>query len=254
MMDIIKKNRFLVAVILIYLVLFMTNMEKASLSVGNSFYYIKEMLMIMPVIFLLTALIEAWVPKEMIMEYLGDESGLKGSFISLLLGSVSAGPIYAAFPVCKTLLKKGASISNIVVILSAWAVIKIPMLANEAKFLSPKFMATRWILTTISIIIMGYIISKLVKREDIPMEEERIEEGRLLIKEKYCIGCGICRELAPKYFKIENQKAIVINKDIEEQWEEKIRKAKEKCPANAIVFSEAKKPGKRFNKELTEIE
>lgn len=131
--------------------------------------------MIMPVIFLLTALIEAWVPKEMIMEYLGDESGLKGSFISLLLGSVSAGPIYAAFPVCKTLLKKGASISNIVVILSAWAVIKIPMLANEAKFLSPKFMAVRWILTTISIIIMGYIISKLVKREDIPMEGERIE-------------------------------------------------------------------------------
>ncbi len=62
---------------------------------------------------------------------------------------------------------------------------------------------------------------KISKREDIPMEEERIEEGRLLIKEKYCIGCGICRELAPKYFKIENQKAIVINKDIEEQWEEK---------------------------------
>ena len=31
-------------------------------------------------------------------------------------------------------LKKGASISNIVIILSAWAVIKVPMLANEAKF------------------------------------------------------------------------------------------------------------------------
>ncbi len=106
------------------------------------------------------------------------------------------------FQYVKLYLKKGgASISNIVVILSAWAVIKIPMLANEAKFLSPKFMATRWILTTISIIIMGYIISKLVKREDIPMEEERIEEGRLLIKEKYCIGCGICRELAPKYLR-----------------------------------------------------
>ena len=99
--------------------------------------------MIMPVIFLLTTLIEAWVPKEMIMEHLGDESGLKGALISLLLGSVSVGSIYVAFPVCKTLFKKGASISNIVVILSAWAVIKIPMLANEAKFLSPKFMAIR---------------------------------------------------------------------------------------------------------------
>ncbi len=66
------------------------------------------------------------------------------------------------------------------------------MLANEAKFLSPKFMAIRWILTTISILIMGYIISKMVKREDIPMAGEKIEEGTILIKEEYCIGCGIC--------------------------------------------------------------
>src|SRR5690554_4756543 len=153
------------------------------------------MLTIMPVIFLLTSLIEAWVPKKMIMEYLGDKSGLKGSFISILLGSISAGPIYAAFPVCKTLIKKGASISNIVVILSAWAVIKVPMLANEAKFLSPKFMATRWVFTTISIIIMGYIVSKLVKREDIPMEEEKIETGKILVNEAYCIGCGVCEKL-----------------------------------------------------------
>ena len=97
--------------------LFIINTEKAMLSVNNSGYYLKEMLVIMPVVFLLTALIEAWVPKDMIVNALGEGSGLKGSFISLALGSVSAGPIYAAFPVCKTLLQKGASISNIVVIL-----------------------------------------------------------------------------------------------------------------------------------------
>ncbi len=87
----LKKNKFLLVVALIYLLLFTINMEKATLSVKNSGYYIKEMLMIMPVVFLLTALIEAWVPKEMIIEHLGDESGLKGSLISLLLGSISAG-------------------------------------------------------------------------------------------------------------------------------------------------------------------
>ena len=185
MMGILKKNKFLVFVILVYLVLFAANMEKAALSVQNSGYYIKEMLMIMPVVFLLTSLIEAWVPKKMIMENLGDESGLKGPFISILLGSISAGPIYAAFPVCKTLLKKGASVSNIVVILSAWAVIKVPMLANEAKFLSPKFMAIRWVLTTVSILIMGYIMSRLVKKEDIPLRDERIAKGTILIKKEY---------------------------------------------------------------------
>ena len=241
MIERLKKNRFLVSVGLIYLILFIMSTEKAALSVKNSGYYIKEMLMIMPVVFLLTSLIEAWVPKKMIMENLGDESGLKGSLISILLGSISAGPIYAAFPVCKTLLKKGASISNIVVILSAWAVIKVPMLANEAKFLSPKFMATRWVLTTIAILVMGYIISKTVKREDIPMEDEKIEEGTVLIKEEYCIGCGICEKLAPEYFKVENKKAIVINKHIGNRVENKVKKAKEKCPANAIKIGVAKK-------------
>lgn len=234
MIEKLKKNKFLVFIALLYIGLFIVNAEKAVLSVKNSGYYIKEMLTIMPVVFLLTALIDAWIPKETIMDYLGDESGFKGSLISIFLGSISAGPIYAAFPVCKTLLKKGASISNIVVILSAWAVIKIPMLANEVKFLSPKFMAVRWVLTTTAIIIMGYVISKIVKREDIPMEEEEVEEGKIIIKEEYCIGCGLCVKLAPEYFKMEANKAIVINNDSEIGQEINAIKAEEKCPGKAI--------------------
>lgn len=249
MIERLKKNKFLVVVVIIYIGLAITNMEKAVLSVKNSGYYIKEMLMIMPVVFLLTALIEAWVPKEMIMEHLGENSGLKGSFISILLGSISAGPIYAAFPVCKTLLKKGASISNIIVILSAWAVIKVPMLANEAKFLSPKFMATRWVFTTIAIIIMGYIISKIVKREDIPMETEEMEEGFVLVDEKYCIGCGVCENLTPKYFKITNNKASILKDNVEYGDEEKVEEAKEQCPVKAIKFGSTNQHKEKMAKE-----
>ncbi len=234
MIERLKKDKFLVIVAVIYIFLFITSTEKAVLSVKNSGYYIKEMLMIMPVVFLLTALIEAWVPKKMIMEHLGDESGLKGSFISLLLGSISAGPIYAAFPVCKTLLKKGASVSNIVVMLSAWAVIKVPMLANEAKFLSPKFMGLRWILTTLSIFVMGYIISKTVKREEIPMEDEKLKENTIFLEEEYCIGCGICEKMAPEHFEVKDKKAVVIDSDFVEEEREKIKDVQEKCPAKAI--------------------
>ncbi|MCF6461958.1 MULTISPECIES: permease [Bacillota] len=253
MMEKIKKNKFLLFVVLIYLILLLSNTEKAIISFKNSGYYIKEMLMIMPVIFVLTALIEAWVPKKMIMEHLGDGSGLKGSFISLLLGSVSAGPIYAAFPVCKTLLKKGASISNIVVILSAWAVIKIPMLANEAKFLSPKFMATRWVLTTIAILIMGYLISKIVRRKDIPMDSEKINDGEIVIKEEYCIGCGICEKLAPNYFKVGNKKAKVVNSKAEQEMEGAIIKAIEKCPTKAIAMGDKKLPREKVGKQTMEM-
>lgn len=234
----VKSNKFLALVFLIYLVLAITMPGKAIESFKNSLYYIKEMIIIMPVILILVSLIEAWVPKKTIENALGKDSGIKGPIFSLLLGSFSAGPIYAAFPVCKTLLKKGASISNIVVILSAWAVIKVPMLANEAKFLSPQFMITRWILTTISIFVMGYIASKIVKREEIPMDDVMSisEEGLLSVDEKYCIGCGLCTKISPDDFVIENKKAKVTKKVAKAEENQKIREAIEKCPAKAINY------------------
>ena len=237
MMKRLRKNGFLAFVVIAYIGLFIINKEKAILSIKNSGYYIKEMLTVMPLVFLLTALIDTWIPQETIMDYLGDGSGVKGSFISIFLGSISAGPIYAAFPVCKTLLRKGASIFNIVVILSSWAVIKIHMLANEARFLSPKFMAIRWVFTTIGIIIMGYMVSKVVKRDDIPIEEEAIEHGKILIKEEYCIGCGICAKIAPGYFEIENNRAIAIDENIHGGVDDDVDKAEEKCPTRAIAIS-----------------
>ena len=240
----IKNNLFLLATISAYIVLFIVNMEKAMLAVGNTGYYLKEMLIIMPVVFLLTALIDAWVPTHMIMNALGDNSGIKGFFTAIALGSISAGPIYAAFPVAKTLLKKGASVGNIVVILSSWAVIKLPMLANEIKFLGPKFMIYRWIFTVIAIFIMGYITSKIVKKEDIPLREETINEGEIKIDQNACIACGICAKVAPDYFSMEEikgKKTAVSKVDyMKAEDKEKVTESKDKCPVHAIKIGEKK--------------
>jgi uncharacterized membrane protein YraQ (UPF0718 family) len=65
-------------------------------------------------------------------------------------------------------MNKGASVTNLVIILSSWAVIKVPMLANEAKFLGPQFMAARWVLTVTAILLMGWTMGKIVRREDLP--------------------------------------------------------------------------------------
>ncbi|MGH4117600.1 permease [Clostridium sp.] len=233
----LKNNLFLTLIVTIYIVIGILMPSKAIQSLNNSLYYIKEMLIIMPVILLLTSLIEAWVPKKSIESALGEGSGFKGSIFSFLLGSFSAGPIYAAFPVCKMLLKKGASVSSIVIMLSTWAVIKIPMLANEAKFLGPKFMAIRWFLTTISIFIMAYIISRLVKKEDIPSDDILInEESILTINEQCCIGCGICNKISPDNFIIENRKAKVLKKLVKSEENKNIKTAIDKCPAKAIGY------------------
>lgn len=236
----IKTNKLLSLVILSYLSLLIFNPDKSYEAFANSLYYVKEMLLIMPIILLLTSLIEAWVPKKTIENNFGENSGIRGSIFSFLLGSFSAGPIYAAFPVCKALLKKGANVSNIVIILSTWAVIKIPMLANESKFLGPKFMAVRWILTTISIFLMGYITSKIVKKDEIIADEINsfTQKEQLIINEECCMGCGLCTKIAPDYFMIENKKAKVKNKHVANN-SQVIKHAVEKCPAKVIEYLQA---------------
>lgn len=234
----VKKNKLLVTVFLAYIALFILMPDKANSSVKNSMYYVIEMFQIMPVIFILTSIIEAWVPKEVIMNGFGEKSGIKGTVFSFLLGSFSAGPIYAAFPVCKMLLKKGASVSNVVIILSAWAVIKLPMLANEAKFLGVKFMGLRWILTVTAILVMAYIVSIFVKKENIPIEEEEVlkEITGVAIKKQYCVGCGVCGKLAPKYFEIVDKKAKYKNVILTKKEIEELKPIIDKCPVKAMIF------------------
>jgi len=234
----LRRNKLILAIGLVYIFLFIFMPEKAVQSSKNSMYYIKEMLEIIPVIFVLTSLIDAWVPKKVISDGLGENSGAKGAIFSLLLGSFSAGPIYAAFPVCKMLLKKGASIYNIVIILSAWAVVKVPMLANEAKFLGVKFMGIRWVLTTISIFVMAYMISLIVKKKDLKLGEVVAREGlgEIKVTETYCVGCGLCVKVMPEHFAMENKIVTVKIKKIVPETSESVDNIVEKCPGNAIYI------------------
>ncbi len=232
----IKENLFLVIVALAYIIMFIAKPTMGIESVKNSGYYIKEMLMIMPVIFVLTALLDMWVPKEKIMQYLGKDAKAKGVFFSFLVGSISAGPVYAAFPMCVMLHKKGASIRNVVIILSSWAVIKVPMLLNEAKFLGPKFMAIRWVLTVIAIILFSWITAKIIKDKDLPGEV--LTQAGLHINRDACMGCTLCVKNYPEVFEMGNKKALV--KSYETLNMEKLENAIKACPVKAISYNEDK--------------
>ncbi len=230
----IKENLFLVAVALAYIIIFIANPTMGMESIRGSGYYIKEMLMIMPVIFILTALLDIWVPKKKIMQYLGKKAKSKGVFLSFVVGSISVGPVYAAFPMCIMLHKKGASIRNIVIILSTWAVIKIPMLINEAKFLGPKFMAIRWILTIISIAIFSWIIDKIIKDKDLP--NEVLTQARLHINADACMGCTLCIKNYAELFEMRNKRAFV--KSYKELDRDRLENAISSCPVKAISYNE----------------
>lgn len=230
----LKENLFSVSVILAYTIIALINPSMGMESIKNSSYYIKEMVSIMPVIFILTALLDMWVPKEKIMQFLGKDAKGKGIFLSFVIGSISAGPVYAAFPMCVMLHKKGASIRNIIIILSSWAVIKVPMLLNEAKFLGPKFMIIRWILTVISIIVFSKIADNIIKEEDLPKED--ILKTGVVINKGACMGCTLCVKNYPEIFEMIGKKAVVKVYDETKTDEEKLQAAVKACPVRAIEY------------------
>ncbi len=232
---IIRKNKLLVLVVVAYSIISVFAPHKGLAAIKNSGYYLFEMFTVMPVVFLLTVIIDAWIPQDVIMRRLGEKSGVLGGAFSLLLGSLSAGPIYAAFPICKLLLKKGASIGNIIIILSSWAVIKVPMLANEAKFLGVKFMAVRWVLTVGAIFFMAWISSIFICNDDIPVDEATENNALLAVNTAYCIGCSLCARELPKYFGMADKKAFVVKDvQIDEADRQAISQICKKCPAKAI--------------------
>ena len=237
-MKIIKKakdNIFLIVVAAAYIMMFIIKPDMGVISIKNSYYYIKEMLLIMPVIFVLTALLDTWIAKEKITKYLGKESKVKGIILSFVLGSISAGPIYAAFPMCVMLHKKGASVRNLVIILSSWAVIKVPMLLNEAKFLGIKFMIIRWVLTAIAIVVFSWIASKIVKDEDI-VQKEGNSKGLSLNRES-CMGCTLCTKNYPEIFDMQGKKAYIKFHDADID-KERLSQTILGCPVRSINYSE----------------
>lgn len=232
-----KDNLSIVIILVAYATLFILRPEIGITSFKNSVYYIKEMIVIMPVVFVLTALLGTWVPKEKIIKYLGQDAKTRGVILSLLLGSISAGPIYAAFPLCVMLHKKGASVRNLVVILSSWAVIKVPMLLNELKFLGFQFMAVRWLLTVISIVVFSWMTAIIVKDKDLPEKtlEHQKNNQPVSINRSACIGCSICTKKYPELFEMKNKKVSI--KIIEGPInQEKLMLAISSCPVKIINF------------------
>jgi uncharacterized membrane protein YraQ (UPF0718 family) len=193
MKKMIKKYKIILFAAVLYAAFFIFKRDVFFTAVSMTWDFILEMLQVLPPVLVITALITVWVPSEIIRKGLGNSSGIKGKLLSLFIGSISAGPIYAAFPAVIVLFKKGASVSNMVIILSSWAVIKAPMILVETNFLGIRFALTRVALTIPAILIMGFLVEKVVKREEIgTVSEKSVSSVKDIVSQLPNLNCGAC--------------------------------------------------------------
>lgn len=166
MRSILKRYRFFLFLAAINIALVFLKPELGTKSVEISVNSLVEMFIIIPPIFLLLGLFDVWVPRETIIKLMGEKSGLLGISLALALGSFAAGPLYAAFPVAAALVNKGSRFSNILIFISAWATIKIPMLLFEAGSMGWEFMLTRLLINLPGIILMAYIMEIIISDKE----------------------------------------------------------------------------------------
>lgn len=168
-MNIIKRYRFFIVTLTILGIVSIINKEVGLEAIDVTAYSFKEMALIIPPIFILLGLLDIWVPREIMIKFMGEKSGIKGVILAFLLGSAAAGPLYGAFPLAAVFMKKGVKFTNVIIFIGAWSTTKIPMFLFELSSLGASFAVTRLLIDIPGIIIIAYILRSI-------MSEDKIKE------------------------------------------------------------------------------
>ena len=162
----VRRYRFFLTMLVFLMLLYGFNSGMARRAVEVSVFSVREMLLILPPIFILLGMLDVWVPRHTMVRFMGKESGIKGVVLAVLIGSAAAGPLYGAFPVAAVFLKKGASFKNIFIFLGAWSTTKIPMFLFELEALGAPFALTRMIVNIPGIIIIAHVLTAFLNNHD----------------------------------------------------------------------------------------
>ncbi|MGI6028715.1 MAG: permease [Candidatus Heteroscillospira sp.] len=166
MRELLKRYKAFFFLLMVNILLLAAEPELGGQSVKSSCKTFLEMLAILPPVFVIMGLMDVWIPKKTMMKYMGKDAGVKGGLIAFLLGSFSAGPLYASFPMAAVFMKKGVSLTNVYIFICAWSAAKIPMMMFEVTQLGAKFTMLRFCLNLVGIILIPFIIDRTSSEEE----------------------------------------------------------------------------------------
>ncbi|MPM29186.1 hypothetical protein SDC9_75726 [bioreactor metagenome] len=126
-----------------------------------------QMLMVVPPIFILLGLLDVWVPRETMVKYMGEGSGIRGVVLAFLIGSFAAGPLYGAFPIAAVLMRKGVKFTNLMIFIGAWSTTKVPMLLFEMRYMGLRFTLVRLVVNVIGIVLIANLLARLVGQAEV---------------------------------------------------------------------------------------
>ena len=113
--------------------------------------------------FVMAGLVQALVPKALITQWLGAESGLKGILIACAAGGLVPGAPYAVFPLVASLYRAGAGVGAVVGFVSAWSLWSVTRLPVEIALIDPKVAIIRYVVTFVVPPVAGVLAEVLAR-------------------------------------------------------------------------------------------
>lgn len=163
----IMKNKFLVISVLLLIGMTVIDYTLTYAAIIESANQIWIMLMIVPPIFVLIGLFDVWVPRETVVNMMGENSGVKGMVLAFFLGAFSAGPTISAFPLAIIMIKKGAKYSNVLFFLMVWSSLKLPIVFFQITTIGLKFSMIINIVMLVVFIIGSFVMEKSFTKEEL---------------------------------------------------------------------------------------
>ncbi len=171
-----KENKLFVGSFIILILFWIINPESGKSASISALMNLKTVAMVLPPIFILIGLLDVWVPKEVMVKYMGEGSGVKGGLIAVFLGAVGAGPLVVAFPIAALLIRKGARLAYVFLFLGAWTSVKLPIFMFELANFGYKFTVLHVITSLFVYLIGAVVLEKVLSKESVKDIQERAEK------------------------------------------------------------------------------
>ena len=165
-----KKNLlhdpFLITVLGITLLLLIFNPRIGEKSLALSWNNLPSIIFMLTPIFIFMGLLDVWVPKETMIRILGEHSKGRGALIALLLGAITAVPLYGLLPMTGMLLKKGCKLSNILIFLCSSSSLRIPLFLFEVSSLGWQFTLIQFLTSLIAVLVIALLVEKILTEKE----------------------------------------------------------------------------------------
>ena len=127
---------------------------------------IKTLLLVLPTLigaFLIAGYVRVLVPEDVVREWLGKESGLKGVLVGYLAGTLTFGGPFISFPIAASLYHAGGSVRTVTTYITSWALWGGGIIFYEFSILGPRLFTIRIVASILFPLLAGIIAGSLAK-------------------------------------------------------------------------------------------